>query len=85
MIAKERDQQIVEEKLRVSKKKKKNLIVNFTKMHMVKCGFFLNFFIMLGFWNYSGLGEMWNLVLLDVLVCHVRILERIERHLEHVI
>ena len=54
-------------------------------MHMVKCGFFLNFFIMLGFWNYSGLGEMWNLVILDVLVCHVRILERIERHLEHVI
>ena len=57
-------------------------------MHMVKCGFFLiffNFFIMLGFWNYSGLGEMWNLVILDVLVCHVRILEHIERDLEHVI
>ena len=40
---------------------------------------------MLGFCNYSGLGEMWNLVILDVLVCHVRILEHIERDLEHVI
>ena len=45
MIAKERDQQIVEAKLSVSQKKK-NLIVNLTKMHMVKCGFFFFFYVL---------------------------------------